>query len=271
MPKYWYDLRSIKIDYNNDSKEEIQQKELYREICADKKPFFFSWNYLSLKTEYDKYMENVELKSCSMFKMSFKDLILKEDKTEDELKFVKWAQDKIPLDMSPSVMNRICWSVEDEMQLLKAAPRDEFDYNMIKSGVHYSKTTYFEIECLYSQYKKKISEFAKKKKSEFYIQEDTADDEGYEDVEQLKELFVEKCVEICPNEYELCDIMIDLCYKGRNNKEIVWFVCGETIIKNLLAKNNGNMYYPKKVADNEEFWCKGNRFVMEKIKVGGDD
>ena len=57
-------------------------------------------------------------------------------------------------------------------------------------------------------------------------------------IESTCEQFLEKCVEICPNEYELCDILIDLCYKSRNNKEIVWFICGDVIIKNLLKNNN---------------------------------
>ena len=271
MPKSWYDLASIKIDYENDTKEDIELKTLYKKICAHKKPYFFSYNYLSMKTEYDKYMENVELKSCSMFKMSFKDLLLKDNRTEDEAKFIKWAQDKIPLDMSASLMNRICWAIESEMGELYSTPRENFDFSMIKSGYNYSNLTFKAIENEYHRYKKQVSNFTKKKKSEFYIDEDTADDEGYDDVNQFREQFAEKCAEICPNEYELCDIMVDLCYKCRNNKEIVWLVCGETIIKNLLKKNNFNMYFPQKVASEEEFWCKGSRFSMKKVKIGGEN
>ena len=270
MPKSWYDLYSIKIDYENDTEEVIKQKELYKKICAHKKPLFFMYNYMHLKTNYDKYMANVELKSYSMFKMSYKDLLLKPYKTDDEQKFVKWAQDRMPLDMSNSVMNKVCWKIEDAINSLHQVSRNKFDFNMLKSGYNYSSVLFNKIKNEYSKYKKQIANFAKVKKSEYYMEEDSADDEGYEDVDQMREQFLEKCVEICPNEYELCDILIDLCYKSRNNKEIVWFICGDVIIKNLLKNNNDNMYFPKKVTSDEEFWCKGNRFVMEKISVGGD-
>jgi hypothetical protein len=64
--------------------------------------------------------------------------------------------------------------------------------------------------------------------------------------------------------------MIDLCYKSQNSKEIAWFVCGHTIIDNLLKNNNNNMYYPAKCEQNEEFWCRGHKFTMKKVMIGGD-
>ena len=269
MPKSWYDLHSIKIDYENDSEEEIKRKELYKRTCAHKKPFFFAWNYTSLKVEHDKYMRNVERQSMAMFKMQFKDLIRKEDKTEDEQGFIKWAQDKLSLDMSPSIMNRICWAVEDEMDSLKVADSDKFDCNIIKSGYNYSKERFHDIEKEYKEYKSKIADFAKKMKSGKYPEYDTVDDWN-EYLYQYERQFEEKCVAICPNQYELCDIFIDLCYKNRNAKDIVWIICGETIIENLLRKNNNNMYFPSKVNYDEEFWCKGKKFVMKKVKIGGE-
>lgn len=269
MPKSWYDIYSNKIDYANDTDEEIQHKQLYKRICAYKKPYFFMYNYLNLKTEYDKYIANVELKSASMFKLTFNDLLNKPNKTEDEENFIQWVQHHIPVDMSPSVMNKICWAIEDEFQEFKEAPKKPFDYTMIKSGHDYSHFTYKIIESLYKQYKKQVSNFEKIRKSEYYLSEDTSDDEGYADISQLREQFAEKCAEICPNKQELCDIMVDLCYKGANSKEIAWFVCGPTIIENLLKNNNNNMYYPEKVEKNEDFWCCGHRFAMKQVKIGG--
>lgn len=271
MPKSWYDLYSIKIDYDNDSEEEIKRKKLYKKICAHKKPYFFMHNYLGIKAEYDKYMANVDLKAYSIFKMSYQDLVNKEHKNEKEAQFVQWAQHQVPVDMSPSLMNRVCWAIEKELGEFKDAARDNFNCSMIKSGYKYSKSMFKNIESLYKQYKTQISNFEKMKKSEYYLESDTSDDEGYGDVQQLRDQFAEKCAELCPNQYELCDILIDLCYKGRSSKEIVWHVCGETIIDNLLKNNNKNMYYPEKVDDNEEFWCCGQRFVMKKLKIGGDD
>ena len=282
MPKSWYIQSENRVNQDEDSEEEIERKKFYQSICADKKPYFFIYNYQSLKCEYDSYMVNVENKSQSMFKSTFKDLCNKAEKTDTENQFIKWANDKNPIDVSPSVMNKICWAIEKEFDDLFSTPRDKFDYSMLKSsGYHaYSKTRYYDILEAYEWYKKKLNAFGKKQNSEYY--DDVQDD--IDSKEQLMQIFIEMCTEICPNQYELCDILVDMCYSGRLDrrsgkllekrldKEIVWSVCGETIIKNLLKKNNGNLYYPKKVDSNGEFECCGGQFVMTKLKmVGGEE
>ena len=279
MPKSWYIASENRIN-EEDSEEEIKHKKFYQSICAHKKPYFFIYNYQSLKREYDVYIENIENKSQSTFTKSFVELQQNDNKTDKEEQFIKWANDKNPIDMSPSVMNKICWAIEKEFKELSLLPREKFDYSMLKSGYYYSKTRYYEILEAYDWYKKKLNALGKKYKSEYY--DDIEDD--IDNKEQLIQLFTEMCTEICPNQYELCDILVDMCYSGKLNrrsgkplekrldKEIVWTVCGETIINNLLKKNNNNMYYPKKVHKNGEFECCGCQFVMEKFKVtDGDD
>lgn len=270
MPKSWYIYSENQIDYENDSPEEIERKKLYQRICAHKKPYFFSYNYTYLRKEYEDYMSNVDAKAYSMFQMSYLDLKNKPNKTEQEQQFVQWAENKMPLDMSPSVMNRICGFIENELDGMPQPHKEKFDPSMIKSGVGYTRIVYQDIEKLYKQYKTQISEMTKRKNSEYYVFQDDENDEGYQDIDQINANFAEKCEELCPNRYELCDILIDLCYKGRANKDIVWAICGETIIENLLKNNNYNLYYPEKVASEEEFECCGSKFVMKKLKIGGE-
>lgn len=279
MPKSWYIVSENRIK-DDDPEDEIERKKFYQSICADKKPYFFIYNYQSLKHEYDTYMANVENKSQSMFKCTFLELQQAQNKTEQAEQFIKWANDRNPIDNSPAVMNKICWAVEKEFDTLKSASRDKFDYLMLKSGANYSKVDYYAILDIYDLYKKQISDLVKKNKSGYY---DCAN-ENIAGIEQLVQLFIEKCHETCPNKYELCDILIDLCYSGKINKrtgehlekrldkEIVWATCGETILENLLRKNNHNMYYPKKIDSDGEFECCGSQFVMSKLKIiGGEE
>ena len=267
MPKSWYIASENRIN-EEDSEEVIEHKKFYQALCAHKKPYFFIYNYPHLKKEYDSYMSNVESKSQSIFAQTFSDLEQKLNKTEMEERFIDWVHNKNPIDMSPSVMNKICWAIEKEFKDLSSSPRDKFDYSMLKSGHHYSNTNYHEISILYKWYKKKIGELGKKCNSEYYDDIDTTIDSK----DQVISYFIEQCTAICPNQQELCDILIDLCYSGRADKEIVWTVCGETIIDNLLKKNNNNMYYPKKVDANGEFECCGHQFSMTKLKMhGGED
>ena len=267
MPKSWYIQSENKVNQDEDSEEEIERKKFYQTICADKKPYFFIYNYQSLKREYDSYMVNVENKSQSMFTQTFSELQKKENKTEKEEQFVSWVHNKNPIDTSPSVMNKICWAIEKEFDDLSSTPRDKFDSSMLKSGYYYSNTRYHEIFELYKWYKKKMSDFGKKYNSEHY--DDVESD--VDSKEQIMDLFIERCSETCPNQQELCDILVDICYSERSDKEVAWVACGETIISNLLKKNNNNMYYPKKVDSNGEFECCGHQFVMTKLKITGGE
>ena len=267
MPKSWYISSENKVN-EEDSEEEIEHKQFYQSICAEKKPYFFIYNYKSLKREYDAYIANVENKAQSMFTQTFEELRAKQFKTENEDRFVQWANDKNPIDMSPSVMNKICWAVEKEFNNLSLTPHDKFDHSMLKSGRMYSNNSYNNVFALYKWYKQKMSDFGKKHNSEFYCDAD----DTISSKEQIVDYFAERCAEVCPNRQELCDILIDICYSERSDKEVVWTVCGETIIENLLKKNNNNLYYPTKVDSGGEFECCGHQFVMTKFKVlGGDE
>ena len=164
-------------------------------------------------------------------------------------------------------MNKICWAIEKEFSELYSMPRDKFDYSMLKSGYYYSTTRYHEVFELYKWYKKKMSDFGKKQNSEYYYDVDN----DFDSKDQIIDVFIERCAEVCPSQQELCDILVDICYADRFDKEIVWIVCGETILSNLLKKNNSNLYYPKQVDNNGEFECCGHQFVMTKLKMSGGE
>lgn len=74
----------------------------------------------------------------------------------------------------------------------------------------------------------------------------------------------------CPNEEELCDILIDICYATTKSKQFVWDMCGNHIVENLLKKNNGIMTYLEKDADGEVVYH-GERFTRKQKKVRNVD
>jgi hypothetical protein len=69
----------------------------------------------------------------------------------------------------------------------------------------------------------------------------------------------------------LCDILIDLLYDKPNSKCVVWDICGDTVINNLLEKSGYVIEYPEVVEDGEEFSCCRKKFVMKSICVGGEN
>ena len=72
--------------------------------------------------------------------------------------------------------------------------------------------------------------------------------------------------EICSNEEALCDLLLDYCYKYNGNKEILWNVSGEVILKRL-SKNNSFCYPILDV--NGDFEVQGKRYSMRQYTLGG--
>ena len=73
--------------------------------------------------------------------------------------------------------------------------------------------------------------------------------------------------EICSNEEMLCDILLDYCYQHNGNKEILWSVCGETLIQRLAQDRT--LYYP--IVDSDgDFEVQGKRYSMREYIIGGD-
>ena len=113
MPKEWYQYGANII--KSDDSEEIQEKKAFNQtICANKKPYFFMYNYDTERVNYQKFIEEVNSKSIGLYGISFEDMLKMDNLSEDAAKFVQYCSAKCPIDMSPSTMNRICRKIEEE-------------------------------------------------------------------------------------------------------------------------------------------------------------
>ena len=74
------------------------------------------------------------------------------------------------------------------------------------------------------------------------------------------------CYNICPNEDELCNIVLDLCYTHNNSKQFAWDMCGNVFIKNLLKENNNTIFYPTIDLNGDVEFC-GEKYRMEKYII----
>ena len=62
----------------------------------------------------------------------------------------------------------------------------------------------------------------------------------------MKETWTEKCLSVCNNMKVLTNILLEICYNSSGSKAMVWDICGEQIINNLLEKNNNTFKFPTK-------------------------
>lgn len=264
MPAYWYSMRDNMIK-ESDTPEEIKQKNFNRKIVAANKPYFMTYVYPSLRNKNNTYMKNSDYGAIMRFSSygihSIKDLYNYEPKTQDMIDYLDYYERFIPVGYNNCVVNRICWIFEKEFNnyLSKKYEQPKFDYEILKSHVEYSKKNYKSILKIYEDYQRNVDKFQKKK----HIEKIDSFD-NWQQHELLIDRFKRECEEVCTNEYELCDIVLDISYKLEKTKQFAWDICGNVILENLLKNNNYKIHYPQKTEkslSNSFEYC-GENFIM---------
>lgn len=262
MPKCWYNNKENKINKNDD--EEIKRiKKLNQKIVANKQPYFFKYIYPQKMKVYNRYINQAK-KNCLMrFGITLDELINKKDKNEEENKFLKWYYIKMPLSTSDSVMNKICRKVEEKFDNCKINNiiNTDFDYSILMTDKKYDLKAFNKIKQLYSMYRKKAQESIKNYKTKKVDKEEK---------QVLRQIFIEqfkqKAFEICSNNEELTNMIVELCYKNNKTKQFAWDICGDTIIENLLKHNNYKISYPILDEDGNIEYA-GEKFKMIDVEV----
>lgn len=264
MPKSWY-IFSENVIKNDDSEAIISQKTLNQKLCAAKKPYFFGYNYTTLKQEYDAFVRDTDEHVQSITGKNIRDLLKNDGNLlENEQKILDFYKKSLPLDISPSTMNRICWAIEDKFDNINYFENIEFDYSIYKSGIEYSQEDYELIKLKCEAYRQKKREINKKK----FVEHEDDGESITDQIIKLNNDLEESCFAICPNEQVLCEMLLDICYKDGIDVNIVWNLCGDVIVDKLVTKS-GLYSYPEYDV-NGEFSYGGLKFTMKNVVVGGE-
>lgn len=270
MPQEWYSLRDC-IVKEEDDEETRKRKEFNYRIAAYRKPYFMIYVYPDLKSDFTNYRKNNEKSAIRHFCMngvrSLDDLAEKKDKTPEMESFFEYYSRQKPVGENNCVVNRIAKLFESEFngalnKIAKQMNASDFDYSILKSGTTYSKSNYQRIEQIYREYQQKISHFQARKKTEKIDEFDS-----FLQMQTLTEWFKGECYQVCNNEEEMCDIVVDICYRNEKSKQFAWAICGDVIIENLLQRNGRRISYPLVTDKNGEFNYGGFPFIMREIKI----
>jgi hypothetical protein len=237
-PKYWYDYKTNRVNIDMETGEildddaTVEEKRFNARIMANKKPYFFIYNYPALMSEYNALKTENDTLSRINFRKSFEELVNSKDKTEEELKFVEYSKRLSPVFDNPCTMNRICYRIEDIFKDVKTKIRDnsKFDYIVYKTNKRYKKDLLENILDIIKNYKSELKNVRKRVAS---------DNLNTDQIKQsLKQQVIQDLHKVCPNEETLTNIILDITYGKNVNKEMAWSLVGNGIINNLLAKNN---------------------------------
>lgn len=266
MPKEWYNRDANRQD-EADSEIESTKKEFNLRIVADRKPYFMRYIYPDLMKKYNTYMTNANKKALREFGLDIKGIMAQEELTDEQVAFLEYFDWKLPVGDHDCVQNKICKRIEEEFDgyVKKNPPPAPFDYTVLKTSMEYTKSQYALIAELYEEYTQKVQEFM----VESYYKRMDQDDAIVGKALLLRN-FKQLCNEICSNAEQLCNIVLDLCYRNNRSKQFAWDMCGTQIIENLLNKNGRKLSFPVS-DDNGDIEFGGQRFSMSTIIIGSDE
>ena len=248
-PSYWY--RKQKIDYKNDTPEEIQRKQFYNKLCGNKKSYFMCYIYPALLNKYKQYRKSAERMCKVNFGCKLSELLIKENKTDEEKKFIKNYYKYLPVFTNNSTMNRLCRLIEDvDFDLKFYRTKENFDYTVLMNEnikVNTESSMYKKICEVIKEYHSTYELYINKTENilsnydfgiDFYEEdEDVYDDNG------INILFNEvenSLYNICSNKVELCNYFVHIMYNKFHNKSksLLWAICGDQILDNLKKRTN---------------------------------
>lgn len=263
-----WDKLSKCLPEDGDSEQVAEIKNFNKSICAHRKPFFFIYRYNTTKSEYDKYVKSVDAKLKQKYHVSLNELLSSDNLTDELKREREYFYNKCPVDMSPGTINRIAWAVEKRFDNFNELPTVEFDKELIKSDDQYSMSDFHKVKDIYKEYEPYIENLVKRTENCEISDDDEM--EGPLDKSIINLMFKSKFYEVCSNDNQLCNILIDLLYDKPNSKGVVWDMCGDIIIDNLLKKSNYWIKYPEASCDDVEFGCCRKKFKMIDLNVGGE-
>lgn len=259
MPREWYDRHAVnKID-------DPHMRKFYRDIVADKKPYFMRYIYPTLMKQYNTYIRNTNRSALREFQMTMEELrcLPEEKRTDRQEDFLRYYNVRMPVGLGDCVMNKICRKFENAFDGFAGRISTEkgFDYTIMKSGVPYSYSQMSAIRKLQDEYNKRLQSY-----SMFVKTERVDKDESMIALLDMREEFIQECAKVCPDDRVLCDIVLDLCYQRSTSKKFAWDICSTQIIRNLLDRNGGTLSAPMESENGDLEFC-GKKYAVIKVKL----
>lgn len=216
MPSNWYNMGACADDRYKQS------------ICAYRKPYFMIYIYDETKRDYKKYIKESNDKCKLIYNCSIQDLYDNKDNLSDEQKeFLFWYEFKMPVGTGACSMNKICKYVESQLDGYKSQlhRNSTFDYNELKVKRRCTEEHRQALRELEQEYKECVREYKAQKHFD--------KGESNKNRKFLYKKFHEEAIEICPNDDERLNIILDITYGYNGNKQFCWDTIGDLICKRL--------------------------------------
>ena len=235
FPEHWAKYKKIKEDM---TEEEKMRHIFNNKLLAEKRPYFFIYLYSHYRKKFNKEVSDFNNISMTRFGIPFKELLVLEDKTEEQQKLIDWYHRKGFFIDNKSPMNLICHHMEKELENVKITRRESsknFDYTVLLSKKFRKplKRDIDKAKILFKEYKS-LKRSLSQSHGEF-------DNKDYSSIEEIYKYINQKAYKsITSNASELADLIVYMCYKvlGKRSGAFGWACFGEEIYSNIKEKKN---------------------------------
>jgi hypothetical protein len=200
-----------------------------KRITADRRPYFTRYLYKHYEKRFQNENDSINKFCWSHFGMSFDDVLMEEDKTDDMMGALRRHFKYSFFLLSESPMNKVCWRMERKFDDIDMEIKSkEFDYSKLYSSpnVKIDRKKLKKLERLMEKHlalkkawRKTTTDF---KTDIWHIIVQTAD---------------EAKTEITSNFVELGDLAVALLIENSRSDSFVWTVFGSEIVENLLSRH----------------------------------
>lgn len=264
-----------KINYDSDSEEEKKKKYFINKLVGNKKSYFMGYIYPSLMKSYKQHKTTSKKICRASFNARLEDIFKKSNRTEEEKKFIRNYYKYLPVLTNKSIMNELCWYVEDADIDFKFFKDDKmFDYTLLLNDdykININSNIYNKIDKILGKYhhiyEMNIHERKSMSEDDQYLYEFSEDDIKDEFSLLFKEIENDLFL-ICSNKYELCNYVVYITYNRFKNKSkaIMWNTCGEEIVDNLKRKNK-KAYFPSETTKELGVEYLGKYYFLQEVDI----
>lgn len=237
--------------------------EFLNSILLDKHPYFFRYLYSSTNSKYNSFIKNFDNKTKNILGISLEELKAKELLTGKEKKMLEGYHKYVPVLEDNSVMNNLCRYIESYNFDLRNKIKNS-DESKIPELLMRDKKVDEEI------YKKVLNmyTFLKAAKTNEMAMNIGSPDTYRELIVNRANKFKERAYLTGYPMYKIADALIYIMYVTHpiKNKALLWEICGDIILENLLKKAKGKIKIPIQDDDGEIEYL-NKRYSLDEIVI----
>lgn len=269
IPTVWKKWQKIT---DEDTEEQIKEKQLLNSILCDKHPYFFIYLYKTTKNKYKKWLKDYDTSCKTRWNVSVSELEAIENKTEEQILFLERYYKSCPVIDNNSAMNMLCHYMEGIKNNIKVNIKDRSNMSYINS---YKTIINEEIDTnVYNKIYKIIKELRETLRVSVGGSSNKNDynNEFNNDFSNIYEIYKNKLFNICSNQDIIINCLIDIFYIDfpSYNKDILWNLFGNEIFHNVLKNNSKIIDYPV-LDENGDILYLGKRYKVEQFEIKGGD